>query len=306
MAFARRQVFFEFLLGGFLTLCFSSVLFGEEKLLVFGRVQDDPVKAIRDRQGFVDYIAKGLAPHGITGGRILVVDKLSKLAQAIREGKVDLFHDSVVPTVVLSKWAGTIPILRQWKHGEEEYYGVIAVHNEARIHGLSNLKGKVIAFDEPHSTSAHVLPRMLFARENLTLVPVVSPGKVAPGVVGFVHTSDGNGVHLLVNGRVDAAATSDREFNQLRPEIRSNLRVIAKTKTVPRLLIAVRKELDPRVSISLKGILLGMNTNPEGRATMKKQQNTSKIDEIAPDDLAQLKEVETFIFSALNKEVDFW
>ena len=61
-------------------------------------------------------MAKKLAPHGITGGRIVVVEKMHLLARALKEGKVDLFHDSVVPTMVLSKWAASVPILRQWKY----------------------------------------------------------------------------------------------------------------------------------------------------------------------------------------------
>ena len=45
----------------------------EGRVLVFGRVHDDPVRSIRDRQEFVDYIAKKLATLGISGGRIMVV-----------------------------------------------------------------------------------------------------------------------------------------------------------------------------------------------------------------------------------------
>jgi len=93
-------------------------LAAEEKLLVFGRVQDNPVRAIKDRQEFVDYVAKKLAPLGFTGGKVLVVEKVGQLAQAVKEGKVDFFHDSVAPTVVVSRVAGSIPILRQWKYNE--------------------------------------------------------------------------------------------------------------------------------------------------------------------------------------------
>src|SRR5258708_19335226 len=99
----------------------------EEKLLVFGRVQDNPVRAIRDRQEFVDYVAKKLAPLGFMGGRVLVLEKVGQLAQAVREGKVDFFHDSVAATVVVSRLSGSIPILRQWKYNEAEYYNFILV-----------------------------------------------------------------------------------------------------------------------------------------------------------------------------------
>ena len=61
----------------------NSLRAGEEKLLVFGKIDEDPVKTIRDRQAFVDHIAKKLAPLGITGIRILVVDKMSLLGYSL-------------------------------------------------------------------------------------------------------------------------------------------------------------------------------------------------------------------------------
>ena len=290
----------------FLLLAFGHALAAEERLLVFGRVHDDPVAAIKHRQGFVDYIAKKLAPLGITGGRVLVVEKMHLLARAIKEGKVDLFHDSVVPTMVLSKWSGSIPILRQWKFGEAEYFSVILVKKDSGIDTLTDLKGKVIAFDEPHSTSAHILPRMLLAEKKLKLVQVIAPGGAEPDAVGFIHSSDDNAPHLVVIGKVDAAATSHREFQVLRPEIRDGLKIIARSRSVPRQLISVRKDLDPKIVAALREILINMDKNPEGQAALKGQQRTTKIDEIPPGSLEHLKDIERFIFSTLGKQIDSW
>ncbi len=292
----------------FLIVSFASrsLLGAEGRLLVFGRVQDNPVRAIKDRQGFVDYIAEKLAPLGITGGRILVVDKVGQLARALREGKVDLFHDSVVPTMVVSKWSGSIPILRQWKYEEAEYYSVILVKKDSGINTLSDLKGKVIAFDEPHSTSAHVLPRMLLVENKLKLIAVVAPARPDPDTVGFIHSSDDNAPHLIAIGKVDAAGTSHREFQILRPEIRDKLKIIASSRSVPRQIISIRKDLDPKIVAALREILINMDKNPEGQAVLKGQQSTTKIDEIPPGSLEHLKDIERFIFSSLGKQVDSW
>jgi len=292
----------------FLIVSFApcSLLGAEGKLLVFGRVQDNPVRAIKDRQGFIDYIAKKLAPLGFIGGKILVVDKVGHLARAIREGKVDLFHDSVVPTMVLSRWSGSIPVLRQWKYEEADYYSVILVRKDSGIDTLTDLKGRVIAFDEPHSTSAHILPRMLLAEKKLKLVQVIAPGGAEPDAVGFIHSSDDNAPHLVVIGKVDAAATSHREFQVLRPEIRDGLKIIARSRSVPRQLISVRKDLDPKIVAALREILINMDKNPEGQAALKGQQRTTKIDEIPPGSLEHLKDIERFIFFTLGKQVDSW
>jgi phosphonate transport system substrate-binding protein len=251
-------------------------------------------------------MAKKLAPLGITGGRIVVVEKMQLLARALRDGKVDLFHDSVVPTMVLSKWAGSVPILRQWKYGESDYDGVILVKKNSGIDTLADLKGRIIAFDEPHSTSAHILPRMLLEEKKLKLVQIKSPGTAKPDVVGYVYGNDGSSPNLLITGRADAATTSYREIERLKPEVRETLKIIARTRTVPRQLIAVRKDLDSKVVTALKEVLINMDKDPEGQGVMKRQQNTTKIDEIPPGSLNRLKDIERYVFSSLGKEVDSW
>ena len=279
----------------------------EEKLIRFGRVQDNPVRAIRDRQEFVDYIAKKLAPVGITGGRIVVVDKVGQLSRAVKERKVDFFHDSVAATIVMSKWSGSIPILRQWKYKEAEYNSVILVNKHSGIDSLSHLNGKIVAFDEPHSTSAHILPRMLLTENKLKLVPVVLPGTVESDAVGYIHSSDDNAPNLLLSGKVDAAATSFREFQTLRPEIQSGLKILATSMSVPRQIISVRKDLDPKVLRVLTEILIDMEKSPEGQAVLKRQQGTTNIDTIPSESLERMKDLEKFIFSdKFRKQVDSW
>ena len=277
----------------------------EGKVLVFGRVHNDPVRAIRDRQEFVDFLAKRLHPVGITGGKILVVEKLSQLAGSVKEGKVDLFHDSVVPTVVLSKWSGSVPILRQWKSGEAEYDSVILVKKNSGIDGIIDLKGKVLAFDEPHSTSAHVVPRMLLADKKLRQIPLTSAGEPKPNAVNYVFGSDGSAINLLITGRVDAAATSSREFEELRPEVKESLKVIGKSMSVPRQIISVRKDLGSKLQYALKEALISMDDDPEGRQVLKRQQKTTKFDELSRASMEQLKTIEKFVFT-LPEQIDSW
>jgi len=283
-----------------------TLLAAEGRPLVFGRIHDDPVRSIRDRQEFVDFIAKKLAPLGYAGGKILVVEKIHMLAQALKEGKVDLYHDSVVPTLLLSKSAGSIPILRQWKYGEAEYEGVIVVKKNSGINALSDLRGKVIAFEEPHSTSASILPRMLLEDNKLKLMQLKSPGPVKPDTVGFIYGADGSAINVLVTGRVDAATTIPREIERLKPEVRDSLQVIGKTRKLPRQLMAVHKDLDAKVVKLLKEIMVGMDKDSDGVGVLTRQQNTSKFDEIPPASLEQMKIVEKYVYTSVGKEIESW
>jgi phosphonate transport system substrate-binding protein len=297
---------FVFFLQSYHVFSSSPLLAAEGKVLVFGRVFDDPVRAIRDRQEFVDYLAKKLAPLGITGGKIMVVEKIHLIAQALREGRVDIFHNSVVPTLVLSKRAGSVPILRQWKYGVPDYEGLIVVKKDSGINSLADLKGKLIAFEEPHSTSATVLPRMLLEEKKLKLMQIKTSGTVTPDAIGYTYGSDGNALNVLITGRADAATTIHREIDRLKPEIRDSLKVLGTTMTVPRTLVAVRKDIDPRLLKELKEVLLKMDKDPEGQGVLKRSQNTTKFDEIPTGSLDQLKHIEKYVFSSLGKEVESW
>ena len=285
---------------------FPHAFAAEGRVLNFGRVFDDPVRAIRDRQEFVDYLAKKLTPAGITGGKIVVVDKMHLLVQALKDGKVDLFHDSVAPTLVVSKASGAIPILRQWKYGEAEYAGIIVVKKNAGINTLADLKGRIIAFDEPHSTSTSILPRMFLEEKKLKLMEVKLHGRVNPDAIGYIYGADGSSVNVLVTGKADAAVTIHRDFDRLKPEIRDSLKVLGTTIAAPRNLVAIRRDLEPRLAKDLKEILFNMDKDPEGQEVLKRSQNTTKFDEISPEALGQIKQIEKYVFSALGKEVVSW
>lgn len=303
-----KRRFVPILLSSFLLLSLAPrhAVAAEERILVFGRVYDDPVRAVKDRQELVDYVARKLSSTGVAGARILVVDKMHLLAKALRDGNVDFFHDSVVPTMVVSKWTGSIPILRQWKYGESEYSGIIVVKKNSGINTLADLKGKVIGFDEPHSTSASVLPRMLLEKQKLKLVEIKSSETVKPDAVGYMYGEDGSSVNRLITDRVNAAASIDREIERLKPEVRDGLRIIGRTISVPRQIVSVRKELDPRIVKAMKDILLNMEKDAEGQGVLKRQQNTARFDEIPSGSLEHFKYIERYVFATLGGQVDSW
>ncbi len=303
----KRPAALSLLLSLLQLVCCWPLFAGDGKTLLFGRVFDDPVRAIRDRQEFVDYLAKKLAPVGITAGKIIVVEKLHLLGQALRDGQVDLFHDSVVPTLVLAKRVGALPLLRQWKYGEADYKGLIVVKKSSDINSVADLKGKLIAFEEAHSTSATVLPRMLLEGKKLKLMHIQTPGTaVRPDSVGYSYGSDGNAVNVLITGRADAATTIHREFDRLKPEIRDSLKILDSTISVPRNLVAFRKDIDPKLLKEIKDVLLNMDKDPEGQGVLKRSQNTTKFDELPPGSLEQLKQIDKYVFSNLGKEINLW
>ena len=147
---------------------------------------------------------------------------------------------------------------------------------------------------------------MLLEEKKLRLVQVKISDPVKPDLVGFVYAGDGNSPNFLITGKVDAAATTLREIDRLKPEVRDTLKVIAKSQSVPRLIVAIRKELEPRIAAALKDVMLNMDKDPEGKAVLKRQQNTTKIDPIPPDSAKHIANIEKYVFSSLGKEAPSW
>ena len=147
---------------------------------------------------------------------------------------------------------------------------------------------------------------MLLEEKKLKLIKVKPFETVKPDLIGYINGSDGNAPNLLVTDRADAATTTLREIERLKPEVREDLKVIAKTRSVPRQIIAIRKDLDPKIVNALREVLLSMDKDPEGKEVLKRQQNTAKIDEIPPGSLNELKYVEKYVFSTLGKELESW
>jgi ABC-type phosphate/phosphonate transport system substrate-binding protein len=87
--------------------------------------------------------------------------------------------------------------------------------------------------------------------------------------------------------------------------VKDALKVLGKSKPAPRLLIAIRKSLDQKLHKSIHDVLINMDKDPEGLAVLKRQQKTTKIDDIPTTSHQQLKSIEKFVFS-LPEEVDSW
>ena len=84
------------------------------------------------------------------------------LSQALRDGKVDLFHDSVVPSLVLEvvRLAADPTTMEVRRGGTTK--GVIVVQKSSGVDTLADLRGKVIAFEEPQSHVRHRSPANAF------------------------------------------------------------------------------------------------------------------------------------------------
>jgi phosphonate transport system substrate-binding protein len=161
-----------------------------------------------------------------------------------------------------------------------EYRTLFVARKDSGIRSLDDLRGKVIAFDDPQSSSGHLLPRAMLLERGYRLMEVSDPAaSVPPDTIGFVFSMDDvNTMFWVDRGKVPAGVTSPDFLRLYEKKRKDNLVVIARSITIPRQVVAHRNGLDPAVVVELERVLIAMEGTEEGRKALKDFQKTTRFD----------------------------
>ena len=262
----------------------------EANTITLGIVAETNQKEIEKHfQDFVRYLAKKLSSASKIEGKIVVTPTQSRLASLLTERKADFYMESPHPTYMINSVYGAGKLLvRRWKGGMADYHSVIFTKRNSETKRLEDLKGKIIGFEDPESTSGYFLPKLLLTKKGFKLSRQAQiDAKVSPGEVGyiFVH-SQGKLVDLVLTKQVAAGAFSNDDYGTLDGSKKSDITILAETASLPRHLVSVRKDLPPTLAKGLEQILLAMHEDPEGRSILQKTDNTTKFDALPGGELA--------------------
>jgi len=238
---------------------------------------------------FVRYLAARLAPH--IDGRVVIAPTPFQLAKLFEQKKVDFYMESPYPTYLVNDVHGVARLLlRRWKGGRAEYRGLIFTKKNGEINRLEDLKGKIIVFEDPESTSAHFLPRSFLTRKGFKFIdksrfdPYASPTDI--GYL-FAHSQE-KVLYWVLTQKTAAGAFSDDDYARLDEKQKSEITILAQTEPLPRHLLSVRKDFAPASADRLEKILLSMHEDEQGRRILKKADDTTKFDAL-PEGQAGLR-----------------
>ncbi len=254
----------------------------EGQVIVLGDISDDPGEVIEGSQPLANYLAAHLADQGISEGQVKIAADTDEMIQLLKDGKIDLYFDSIYPATLISDASGAQPFLRRWRYGVETYYTVIFASAESGITEIEDLAGHMIAFDNPFSTSGYLMPAVYLREHGLKLVGKQSyEDPVAEDEVGFVYSyDDENTLQWVLSGRIAAGATDDYYYANLFPdEARENLIVLTETDPVPRQVVVARPGMDPDLLAAIKDVLLTIHEDPEAQTALEAFSATSRFDE---------------------------
>jgi len=238
-------------------------------------------KEIEDHfRDFVRYVARKLSPTGIEG-KVVIAPTLPDLARLLEQKKVDFYMESAYPTYVVNNVhdAGKL-LLRRWQRGKAEYQSLIFAKKNTGINSLQDLRGQIIAFEDPESTSGHFLPRFFLLKRGFKLVETTRPdANSSPPEIGFIFGyTQAKLVELVLTQQVAAGAFNDDDYANLDEKTRSDINILAQTELLPRHLVSIRKDMAPALASRIEKILVSMNEDPEGRKVLQKTGDTTKFD----------------------------
>lgn len=256
-----------------------------DTILKVGRVSFNPRKHYPRVKAFADYLVDHLGHLGYEKSQVVFTKDLDQLAALMKAGKVDVISETVYAAAHLVDKAGAQILLREWRGGQSSYKSVFLKRKGTSISNIRELEGKMVAFEDPGSTSSFYLPALEIAKAGLTLVEKKYPAQrleLQPGEVGFVFAYQEVNIALWIQeGLVDAGAMSDLDMANPRhmPDtVLPHLDVIHSSPTYPRSLFLVRGSLDPKTQNSIRDILLRAHEDPDGLLIMDNYWNVSKYD----------------------------
>jgi len=254
-----------------------------------GTIGQSPADEIRDFLPLADYLTTTLKNEGVNEVKIVVAESLAEMAALVRAAKVDVFMDSAYPSMALNQLTGSRFLLRRWKRGVAEYRSLIFARKDGGVRQLTDLKGKLLTFEEPFSSTGYFFPKLTLLQAGLKLAAKKATSEpVAVGEVGYVFSNDDENTMLWVlRGRVSAGATDDQNFVKRARGRTNELEILHKSEPIPRQFVSYRQGLTEDLIVKIREVLLSMDKTQAGKKTLIDFQKTTKFDRI-PDEFNQI------------------
>ena len=233
----------------------------QESILTIGDIDPDtPVQRMNQIRPLANYLARSLGWEDTNRVRIRVARSVDEMALMIQEGKVDIFMDSVYPTLAVRRTTGTHVIAESIIGGERSYHTLLIAGRTTGLNNLSDLVGHTIALQDRNSTSGYMLPAGLLLSSGFSIVQMTGPAQSPPaGQIGYFFSGDEeNTLSMIRNDVIGAGAVSVLDYEILPPEIREELVVLARSLEVPRKLTSVSSAMSEELAARITEILLAI------------------------------------------------
>lgn len=253
MNYSKIYVYVFFLLASVVTVL-ASPAFADDQLTL----SIHPYLSHEQVEKKFTPLAKYLSSKTGKSVKIKIGSSYEEHIQYVGDDKVDIAYVGPMPYVNLLKTYGAKPILAKLEiDGRSFYQGYIAVRKDSDIKTLADLKGKDIAFGDPHSTMSYLVPHHMLSEAG------VFAGKATRYQFLYGHNDV---AYAILSGDFDAGALKEGVFRRFKEQ---GLRVIAKTPNIVSHAFVVRSNMPAKEIQDLREVMLNMEKTIEGMAALR-------------------------------------
>jgi phosphonate transport system substrate-binding protein len=184
---------------------------------------------------------------------LIVTTDYSSMIEAMRFGRIEIAYFGPLSYVLAkSKAPGIEPFAVGVSKGSPTYKSVIVARAGGQVASLADIKGKTMGYGDVASTSSHLIPRALLARNGL----------LGDADYRFVYLGAHDAVARAVQaGQVNAGGLSQDIFKVLlaKGTIDGNkVIVLAESDPIPNYPIVMQGTLDPDLKAAIKSAFLAL------------------------------------------------
>ncbi|NEV63402.1 phosphate/phosphite/phosphonate ABC transporter substrate-binding protein [Thiorhodococcus minor] len=267
-----------------------------DRTLVIGKISTNPKKHYLYLKPIADYVVANMHDLGIDRVKVLMARDNRQMIRYLRSGRIDWVTETVFPAIEFEEQAGAEILALKWKKGVPTYHSVFFTRKESGVKTLADLVGRVIAFEDPGSTSSFLVPAAILADAGLRLERLETPRDAASAdAVGYVFAKQEINMSTWVHkGLVDAGAFANQDWEKedhLPRAFRAAMSIFHRSEPIPRALEIVRKDLRPDVKRRLKRLLLTAHEDPDAASALQAYQKTTRFEEIGVDVRAGIERI---------------
>ena len=198
--------------------------------------------------------------------RVNVMSNYGDICDAFLEGTADAGFFGSFSYLLTHVKAGVIPIARPvWLDGSSTYRGYMFVRKDSGITSIEDMKGKSLVLVDKATTAGYI-----FQLFYMQYYGIESMEKHFSKI--YFAGSHDSSAWAVYTGEADVGGGKNHIFNALAseyPDFAKQMVTVAESPAVPSNGIAVRKNLNPSLTLRLKTLFLGLHKTEEGREVLR-------------------------------------
>lgn len=200
---------------------------------------ESPATIIRKNEPLKNYLELVLRRNV----ELIVTTDYSSMIEAMRRGQIDVGYFGPLSYVLLKqRMPAATPFAAKIERGSPTYRSLLITAADSGIERIEDLKGKIVAFGDPASTSSHLIPRTLMLKRG-----GLRAGQDYKPV--FVGAHDAVALNVQ-NGNAQAGGLSKPLFESLCEQgtiNRQKIKILAESDPCPNYPWVFRSNLEPEL-----------------------------------------------------------